>query len=323
MQRRFHTNVDGNCSVTLTVNGTQNETTTRQLRDSKREQSETVRDPQARPEQLSQQGNQANKQAEDQPMRNDSPVLIEQHNGILIITINRPNVRNAVNRAVALGIAAGLDELDQNPSISVGILTGAGGTFCSGMDLKAFVTGERPEIEGRGLVGLTETPPKKPLIAAVEGFALAGGCEIVLACDLVVAAQDAKFGIPEVTRGLVAGSGGLIRLPQKIPAQIALEYALTGEHFSATDARSWGLVNRLSAPGQALAGAIELAQTILRNGPLGVQMTKRIINESKAWPVEEVWDRQRGLVESVLATEDAREGALAFAEKRPPKWRGR
>ncbi len=256
-------------------------------------------------------------------MSTDSPVLIEHRDGILIITINRPSVRNAVNRTVALGIAAGLDELDQNPAISVGILTGAGGTFCSGMDLKAFVTGERPEIEGRGLVGLTEAPPQKPLIAAVEGFALAGGCEIVLACDLVVAAENAKFGIPEVTRGLVAGSGGLIRLPQKIPAQIALEYALTGEHFSATDARTWGLVNRLCPPGQALAGAVELAQVILRNGPLGVQMTKRIINESKSWPVDEVWDRQRGLVEWVLATEDAREGALAFAEKRPPQWRGR
>jgi enoyl-CoA hydratase len=256
-------------------------------------------------------------------MSTNLPVLIEHRDGILIITINRPSVRNAVNRAVALGIAAGLDELDRNPAISVGILNGAGGTFCSGMDLKAFVTGERPEIAGRGLVGLTEAPPQKPLIAAVEGFALAGGCEIVLACDLVVAAEDAKFGIPEVTRGLVAGSGGLIRLPQKIPPQIALEYALTGEHFSATDARTWGLVNRICPPGQALAGAIELAKAILRNGPLGVQMTKRIINESKSWPVDEIWDRQRGLVEWVLATEDAREGALAFAEKRPPRWQGR
>jgi enoyl-CoA hydratase len=256
-------------------------------------------------------------------MSTDSPVLLEHRDGVLIITINRPSVRNAVNRAVAEGVAAALDELDRNPAVSVGILTGAGGTFCSGMDLKAFVTGERPEIEGRGLVGLTEAPPQKPLIAAVEGFALAGGCEIVLACDLVVAAEDAKFGIPEVTRGLVAGSGGLIRLPQKIPAQIALEYALTGEHFSAADARTWGLVNRICAPGQALAGAIALAQAILCNGPLGVQMSKRIMNESKSWPADEVWDRQRGLVEWVLATDDAREGALAFAEKRPPNWQGR
>lgn len=256
-------------------------------------------------------------------MSSEEPVLVEKRGGVLIITINRPQVRNAVNRAVALGVAAGLDELDNDPNIAVGILTGAGGTFCSGMDLKAFVTGERPEIEGRGLVGLTEAPPKKPLIAAVEGFALAGGCEIVLACDLVVAAENAKFGIPEVTRGLVAGSGGLIRLPQKIPPQIALEYALTGEHFGAADARAWGLVNRLCAPGTALAGAIELAKAILRNGPLAVQATKQIIHDAATWPAEEVWDRQRGMVETVLATEDAREGALAFAEKRAPAWRGK
>lgn len=252
-----------------------------------------------------------------------APVLIERHEGILVITLNRPAVRNAVNRAVALGVAAALDELDADPEMSVGILTGAGGSFCSGMDLKAFVAGERPEIEGRGLVGLTERPPRKPLIAAVEGYALAGGCEIVLACDLVVAAEDAKFGIPEVTRGLVAGSGGLIRLPKKIPAQIALEYALTGEHFGASEARAWGLVNRLCAPGEALATALDLARVILRNGPLAVQMTKRIMSESASWPAAEVWDRQRSFVEGILATEDAREGALAFSEKREPKWQAR
>ena len=252
-----------------------------------------------------------------------APVLTERHEGILVITLNRPAVRNAVNRAVALGVAAALDELDADPEMSVGVLTGAGGSFCSGMDLKAFVAGERPEIEGRGLVGLTERPTRKPLIAAVEGYALAGGCEIVLACDLVVAAEDAKFGIPEVTRGLVAGSGGLIRLPKKIPAQIALEYALTGEHFGASEARAWGLVNRLCAPGEALATALDLARAILRNGPLAVQMTKRIMSESASWPAPEVWDRQRSLVEGILATEDAREGALAFSEKRAPKWQAR
>ena len=250
-------------------------------------------------------------------------VLRDRHEGILVITLNRPAVRNAVNRGVALGVAAALDELDADPELSVGILTGAGGSFCSGMDLKAFVAGERPEIEGRGLVGLTECPPHKPLIAAVEGYALAGGCEIVLACDLVVAAEDAKFGIPEVTRGLVAGSGGLIRLPKKIPAQIALEYALTGEHFGASEARAWGLVNRLCAPGEALATALDLARAILRNGPLAVQMTKRIMSESATWPAAEVWDRQRLLVEGIVATDDAHEGALAFSEKREPKWQAR
>jgi enoyl-CoA hydratase len=252
----------------------------------------------------------------------EQAVLVERHDAILVITINRPRVRNAVNQAVSLGIAAALDELDADPTLAVGVLTGTGGTFCSGMDLKAFVAGERPELPGRGLGGLTEQPPRKPLIAAVEGYALAGGCEIVLACDLVVAAEDARFGIPEVTRGLVAGAGGLVRLPRKIPRQIALEYALTGEHFTATDARAWGLVNRLCAPGEALATALELARLILRNAPLAVQMSKRIVNESAAWTDDESWDNQRALVDSVLATADAREGALAFTEKRPPKWTG-
>ena len=250
-------------------------------------------------------------------------VLVERRGAVSIITINRPAVRNAVNQAVSHGIAAALDELDDDDSLGVGILTGAGGSFCSGMDLKAFVNGERPEIPGRGLAGLTEHTPRKPLIAAVEGYALAGGCEIVLACDLVVASSNARFGIPEVTRGLVAGAGGLVRLPRKIPRQIALQYALTGEHFTADDAHRWGLVNRLCGEGEALANALELANAILANAPLAVQMTKRIVAESASWGEEESWDRQRALVDEVLATDDAREGALAFSEKRPPRWTGK
>ena len=249
-------------------------------------------------------------------------VLVVREGAVLVVTINRPAVRNAINAATAAGVASAMDELDGDPTLTIGILTGAGGNFSAGMDLKAFLLGERPEIEGRGLAGITETPPRKPLIAAVEGFALAGGCEMVLACDLVVAADNATFGIPEVSRGLVAGSGGLIRLPQRIPRQIALEYALTGARLSAVDAARWGLVNRLTPPGGALSGARELAAAITVNGPLGVQMTKRIVTESAAWSADEVWDRQRSLVESVLDTNDAREGAAAFAEKRPPKWTG-
>ncbi len=250
-------------------------------------------------------------------------VLVDAHEGVLTITINRPAARNAITYEVSVGIAAALDRLDADDSLAVGILTGAEGTFCSGMDLKAFVGGRRPEIEGRGLGGLTECQPRKPLIAAVEGYALAGGCELVLACDLVVAAESAAFGIPEVTRGLVAGAGGLIRLPRKIPPQIALELALTGARFSAVDAQQWGLVNRLTPTGGALAGALDLARAITANGPLAVQMTKRIMQESAAWPADQVWDRQRPLVDWVLATDDAREGALAFAEKRAPRWTGR
>jgi enoyl-CoA hydratase len=250
-------------------------------------------------------------------------VLVERRDQILIVTINRPHVRNAVNRAAATGVAAALDQLEADDTLVVGILTGAGGTFCSGMDLKAFLTGQRPEIEGRGLVGLTEAPPTKPMIAAVEGYALAGGCEIALACDLIVAADNAVFGIPEVKRGLVAGSGGLVRLPRCIPSRIAMEYALTGAHLAAPEAHRLGLVNRLTPPGAALAGALRLAGEIAENAPLAVQMSKRIITESADWPMAQMWARQNPLVDGILATDDAQEGARAFAEKRPPQWLGR
>ena len=250
-------------------------------------------------------------------------VHIDAEGAVLVVTIDRPQRRNAINRSAALGVAAAMDRLDQDENLVLGILTGAGGTFCAGMDLKAFLEGERPEIEGRGLAGITETPPRKPLIAAVEGYALAGGCELALACDLVVAADDAAFGLPEVTRGLVAGSGGLVRLPQHIPRQIAMEYALTGAHMSASTAHRWGLVNRVTPGGGALDGARELGAQITANSPLSVAMTKRIVTESDSWPPDEVWDRQRGLVESVLASQDAREGAAAFAEKRAAVWTGR
>ena len=250
------------------------------------------------------------------------PVDIEQHGAILVIAINRPQQRNAVNRAVSLAIVDALDRLDSDPALRVGIITGRGGSFCAGMDLKAFVDGERPEIEGRGFAGVTEAPPKKPLIAAVEGFALAGGCELALACDLIVAAETAWFGLPEVTRGLVAGSGGLVRLPRRIPEAIALEYALTGERMSAATAHRWGLVNRVTAEGAALDGALALASAITANAPLGTAMTKRIMRESRSWPEDQIWELQRPLVESVLASGDAREGARAFAEKRAPQWTG-
>lgn len=250
-------------------------------------------------------------------------VHVEQDGATLVIAIDRPERRNAVNREVSLGIAAALDRLDEQPDLTVGILTGRGGSFCAGMDLKAFLDGERPELEGRGFGGLTESPPRKPLIAAVEGYALAGGCELALACDLIVAAEDAWFGLPEVTRGLVAGSGGLVRLPRRIPPAIALEYALTGERMAASVAHGWGLVNRLAPSGGALEGAKQLAASIARNGPLAVAMTKRIVSESPGWPADRLWAIQAPLVESVLSSADAREGALAFAEKRAPAWQGR
>ena len=250
-------------------------------------------------------------------------VLLERHGAVLVISINRPERRNAVTREVSEGIAAGIDLLDSDAELSVGILTGVGGSFCSGMDLKAFVDGQRPEIDGRGLGGITETPPNKPLIAAVEGFAVAGGCELALACDLIVAAENARFGLPEVTRGLVAGSGGLVRLPQKIPRAIALEYALTGDQFDAPTAHHWGLVNQLTPQGGALKAALALALRISANAPLAVAMSKRIITESETWEVSEQWSKQTPLVDSIIASADAQEGSLAFTEKRAPEWQGK
>lgn len=250
-------------------------------------------------------------------------VLSSREGALLVITINRPAVRNAIDRATSEAIACAMDQLDADPVLRVGILTGSGGQFCAGMDLKAFLRGERVELEGRGLAGIVERPPLKPLIAAVEGYALAGGCEIALACDLIVAADNAQFGLPEVRRGLIAGSGGLMRLPQRIPRQIALEHALTGRPMSAQDARQWGLVNRLTPPGGALAAARALAAEIGANGPLAVEISKRIVTESANWPAQELWDRQRTLLEQVIGSRDAREGALAFSEKREPRWTGR
>jgi enoyl-CoA hydratase len=252
----------------------------------------------------------------------DQDIVVERAQGLLTVTLNRPRARNAVNAAMSAAIAAAIDELDADDALSVGIVTGAGGTFCAGMDLKAFLRGELPEVPGRGFAGLTQAPPRKPLIAAVEGFALAGGCELALACDLVVASRDSSFGLPEVSRGLVAGSGGLLRLPRKIPSQIAMEHALTGDPLTAVDAHRWGLVNRLTEPGQALAAATELAARIARNGPLAVRATKRILVESPAWPADEVWARQQRELDAILASADAAEGAAAFAERREPRWKG-
>jgi enoyl-CoA hydratase len=250
-------------------------------------------------------------------------VLVEHTDRIAIITINRPQARNAINRAVSTGVAEALDELDARDDLTVGIITGTGGTFSSGMDLKAFLAGENVTVPGRGLAGLCQRPPRKPLIAAVEGWALAGGCEVALACDLIVAAQDAKFGLPEVKRGLVAGGGGLVRLPRRIPAGIAMELALTGDPLTAADAHRLGLVNTLTTPGEALAGARALAARIVVNGPLAVVATKQIITQQADWNMDEIWGKQEPIMRPAFESKDAREGALAFAEKRAPVWQGR
>jgi enoyl-CoA hydratase len=257
----------------------------------------------------------------EEAANSEPEVLVEQRDRILIITINRPKAKNAVNAAVSRGLADAVDRLDGDQGLSVGILTGAGGSFCAGMDLKAFARGEVPIVEGRGM-GFTERPPVKPLIAAVEGYALAGGTELALATDLIVASRDAAFGIPEVKRGLVAGGGGLLRLPERIPPAIAMELALTGENFTAERAHALGMVNVLAEPGGALEAAIALAERITVNGPLAVAATKRIIVESRGWSPDTRFAEQNTILMPVFSSNDAKEGAIAFAEKRPARWTG-
>jgi enoyl-CoA hydratase len=250
-------------------------------------------------------------------------VLVERRDNVQVITINRPSARNALDAAVAAGVVAAVDELDATPELRAGVLTGAGGTFSAGMDLKAFLRGESPGVEGRGLAGLTERPPAKPLIAAVEGWALAGGFEIMLACDLVVAGRGARFGVPEVTRSLVAGAGAALLLPRRLPYALAMELLLTGDPIDAARAAELGLVNRVVEDGGALDAAIALAARIAANGPLAVAATKRVARESADWSAAEMWTRQSELIGPVFASADAREGATAFAEKRRPNWAGR
>ena len=251
-----------------------------------------------------------------------SEVLVEHIDGMVIVTINRPAQRNAVNRAVSYGVCEALDEMDRNPAHRIGILTGAGGNFCAGMDLKAFLKGEITRVEGRGILGIAMTPPKKPLIAAVEGYALAGGFEAMLACDLVVAARNAQFGIPEVKRGLAAAAGGLMRLPRLIPQRIAMEAALTGDMMSAERMVQYGLINVLVEPGQALEEAKKLARRIMANAPLAVAASKRVIIEQGDWPIAEMFARQEAITGGLLKSADAREGASAFAEKWAAVWKG-
>ena len=249
-------------------------------------------------------------------------VLVEIANGIVEITINRPETRNAMTKAAAEAIAAALDHLDAEPELRCAILTGAGGSFCSGMDMKGFLKGELPVAGNRGFGGLTAWSPKKPLIAAVDGHALAGGFELALCCDIIVASENASFGIPEVKRGLAAGGGAMVLLPRLVGRPIAMEMALTGEAITARRAYELGMVNHVVA-GPAIARAREIARAIAECGPLAVAASKAVIRDSWLWPADDINRHQNPYIAHVFDSEDAREGARAFAEKRKPNWQGR
>ncbi len=252
-------------------------------------------------------------------------VTRERRGQVEILTINRPEARNAINGAVSKAMSAALDELATDDSCRVVIVTGAGDkAFSAGMDLKAFAAGEAADIMGAsgGFAGLTQRTFDKPIIAAVNGHALAGGCEIMLACDLVVAVDDATFGIPEVKRGLMAGAGALIRLPKRIPAAIALELALTGEAISAQRAYDIGLVNRVVPRQRLMEEAVALGELIADNAPLAVRASKRVMKVAGELPDAEGWSVNNSAFPEVFGSKDAMEGSVAFAEKRKPNWTG-
>ncbi len=256
-------------------------------------------------------------------MAEEEPVVLTEAQGpVLVITLNRPEARNSVNRAMAEAIAGALDRLDEDDAMSVAVVTGAGKGFSAGMDLKAFASGEFPVAGDRGFAGIVVRGSRKPLIAAVEGFALAGGLEIALACDVIVASRDAKLGIPEVTVGLFAGAGALLRLPRRVGLGAANLMAFTGQPVSGEEGHRLGLVDRLTEPGEAREEALKIAEVVARNAPLAVAASERLVADGFTKSDEEFWSWQAGFFSEVFRSKDALEGARAFAEKRPPKWQG-
>lgn len=254
----------------------------------------------------------------------DAPILTHTRDGIMIITINRPQARNAINREAAELLEAALDAYEADNALRVAILTGSDTFFCSGQDLKEVATGAAV-TKKRGIFGMMRIPPKKPIIAAVEGHVLAGGFELALSCDLIVASRKATFGLPEVKRALAAVGGGLFRLPKRIPYHLAMEMILTGNPQTAERMHAVGLVNHLMDPGHALQGAIELAETLMENAPLSLNASKEIAYRSvnEAWTDEDGWEKQMNIAGPVFQSEDFREGLMAFAQKRAPEWKGR
>lgn len=249
-------------------------------------------------------------------------VALDIADGVAVIAIDRPEAKNAVDAPTAEGVRDAVERIEGDPAVRVGILHGRGGVFCAGMDLKGFLRGDVVKWPGIGFAGLTQRRLTKPMIAAVEGYALAGGFELALACDLIVASREARFGLPEVKRGLVANAGGLVRLPRQLPVRIANALVYTGDTVSADHLAAFGLINAVVEPGATLAEAQTLAARIAANGPLAIACSKRVMNEAPDWPADEMFERQFALTAPVFASADAKEGARAFSEKRPPAWKG-
>lgn len=245
-------------------------------------------------------------------------IITERRGPVLVITLNRPEQMNAIDAAMSRGLRAAIAELAADPALTLGILTGRGKGFCAGLDLKAFAKDGPP----KDLSGFFREGSSKPLIAAIEGFAYAGGLEIALTCDLIVAARGAKFGIPEAKVGLFAAGGALLRLPRHLPYGVAMEMALTGAPITAEQAHDFGLINKLTEPGEALNTACELADRIARNAPLAIAASKQLIRQSHGVTEAEFWSLQSALVDSVFSSADAKEGSTAFAQKRVPAWTG-
>jgi len=248
----------------------------------------------------------------------ESAVLTERRGRVMVITLNRPEAMNAINGALSEGLRSAVQELDSDSGLAAGVVTGAGKGFCSGMDLKAFSRGEDigPMLE------FVQNGAAKPLVGAIEGFALAGGLELALSCDLLVAARGAKLGIPEVGVGLFAAGAGLFRLPGRVGYGTAMEMAITGDPITAEQAADYGLVSRLTEPGGALGEALALAERIARNAPLAVAASKQVVRATQGATEEELWKIQRPHMATVWKSNDAKEGPRAFAEKRPPEWTG-
>lgn len=254
--------------------------------------------------------------------------VLTRHGRVAVITLNRPQALNAANAAMSTAVGAALCELAADDELLVGIITGAGRAFCAGMDLKAYAAGENVAADGHpewGFAGAARHYVDKPVIAAVNGPAMGGGAELVLACDLVVASEAAVFALPEVKRGLFAAGGGVLRLPRQLPRRIAMELILTGEPLSAARALELGLVNQVVPVEQLLPAALELAGRIAANAPLAVQTSKRLMHSGLRWGDDwddELWQLNEAAIDLIMNSKDGREGARAFAEKRDPVWQG-